>query len=84
MAPFNQHSHCACYKKGQGSDPCILKQDCHVCSVLTTDQVAQLATSSYKFKRTRKRPAPSFLVDPSSDLVLGHVSSDTANMTKST
>ena len=44
-------SFCArCYDKGKGSDPCISKQECAFCNVFISEQLSQLATSSYKSK----------------------------------
>ena len=51
MAAFDSHSFCAqCYNKGKGSDPCITKQECAFCNVLTSEQLTQLATHSDKIK----------------------------------
>ena len=43
-----------CREKGKGSDPCLSKQDCSFCNLLTSDQCAQLATPSYKLKKEKR------------------------------
>ena len=54
----------------------MLKQDCQFCSILTSEQHAQLSTPTYKIKKDKKSnkkassPSP---VDPSSVLVLSQV-----------
>ena len=41
-------------KRGKGSDPCLTKQSCSLCNVLTMyDQRAQIATPSYKVKKEK-------------------------------
>ena len=43
-----------CCDKGQGSDPCVMKQELTLCNALTIDQKTQLATPSYKLKKDKK------------------------------
>ena len=70
-------------RRDKASDPCILKQDCIFCNIFTTDQVAQLATPSYKPKKNRKSEKSdkkmtslSALVDLSEVFALGPVESE--------
>ena len=79
MASFNSHSKCArCHDKGVGEDDCILKKDCAVCKEFTPEQITQLATPTYKERKSREKKvvasslAPT-LVDPAHVSVLGKV-----------
>ena len=79
MASFDGHSKCAhCRDKGVGEDDCVLKKDCAVCKGFTPEQVLQLATPTYRERKSREKkvvafsPAPT-LVDPSHVRVLGKV-----------
>ena len=88
MARFDGHSSCArCRDKGKGKDPCIETpaNDCKFCLALTPEQLAQLATPSYKLKKEKwearkleatpnKDSKDSTLVDPSTVAVIGAVS----------
>ena len=84
MANFDTHSHCArCRDKGKGKEPCVSDPqttNCQICNSLTSDQLQQLATPSYKLKKEKREakltePAPSQdseqLVDPSNVSVIG-------------
>ena len=84
MANFDTHSHCArCRDKGKGKEPCVSDpqtSNCQICNSLTSDQLQQLATPSYKLKKEKREakltePAPSQdseqLVDPSNVSVIG-------------
>ena len=54
LASFDGHSFCARYRdKGKGKDPCIETpaNDCKFCLALMPEQLAQLATPSYKRKK---------------------------------
>ena len=78
MATFNQRSGCACCRvKGQGSDPCVNKQDCESCNMrdsLIADQITQLSTPTNKARKEKKNIAatPS-LVDAGSVWIVGQV-----------
>ena len=79
MASFDSHSKCArCCNKGVGEDDCVLKKDCAVCKGFTPEQIIQLATPTYKERKSREKkvvassPAPT-LVDPAHVSVLGKV-----------
>ena len=53
-ASFDGHTFCAhCRDKSKGKDPCVEtpQSDCKFCIVLTPEQLAQLATPSYKLKK---------------------------------
>ena len=84
MADFDTHFHCArCRDKGKGKEPCVSDpqtSNCQICNSLTSDQLQQLATPSYKLKKEKREakltePPPSQdsdqLVDPSSVSVIG-------------
>ena len=84
MVNFDTHSHCARYRdKGKGKEPCVSDPQttsCQICNSLTSDQLQQLATPSYKLKKEKREakltePAPSQdsdqLVDPSNVSVIG-------------
>ena len=85
MASFDSHSFCArCREKGKGSDPCVLKNDCNSCNILSEDQRLQLSTPSYRLKKEKrdlkksadtpnKDSSSSSLIDPSSVTVVGVV-----------
>ena len=85
MASFDTHSFCArCREKGKGSDPCVLKNDCNSCNILSEDQRLQLSTPSYRLKKEKrdlkksadtpnKDSSSSSLIDPSSVTVVGVV-----------
>ena len=85
MASFDSHSFCAhCREKGKGSDPCVLKNDCNSCNILSEDQRLQLSTPSYRLKKEKrdlkksadtpnKDSSSSSLIDPSSVMVVGVV-----------
>ena len=79
-ASVDQYAHSAqCRDKGQGSDSCVLKQDCQFCSVLMSEQRTWLSTPTYKIKKDKKSEKASSpsLIDPSSVLVLEQVDSGT-------
>ena len=40
--------------KSEASNPCVAKEDCSFCKVLTSDQCAQLATPNYNLRRKNK------------------------------
>ena len=86
MANFDTHSHCArCRDKGKGKEPCVSDpqtSDCQICNSLTSEQLQQLSTPSYKIKKEKREAklsdsSPSQdseqLVDPSSVSVIGVV-----------
>ena len=86
MANFDTHSHCArCRDKGKGKEPCVSDpqtSDCQICNGLTSEQLQQLSTPSYKLKKEKREAkltdsSPSQiseqLVDPSSVSVIGVV-----------
>ena len=86
MANFDTHSHYArCRDKGKGKEPCVSDpqtSDCQICNGLTSDQLQQLSTPSYKLKKEKREAkltdsSPSQiseqLVDPSSVSVIGVV-----------
>ena len=86
MANFDTHSHCArCKDKGKGKEPCVSDpqtSDCQICNSLTSEQLQQLSTPSYKIKKEKREAklpdsTPSQdseqLVDPSSVSVFGVV-----------
>ena len=86
MANFDTHSHCArCRDKGKGKEPCVSDpqtSDCQICNSLTSEQLQQLSTPSYKIKKEKREAklsdaTPSQdseqLVDPSSVSVIGVV-----------
>ena len=56
MASPGQPSYTSarCHDKGQGVDPCILKEECKFYNALTFDQKTQLATLSYKIKKDKR------------------------------
>ena len=73
MASFDKHSRCArCRDKGQGEDLCIKKLPCEYCELLTPEQVFQLATPRYKFRK-EKQMTKETIVDPSSVTVIAQV-----------
>ena len=67
-----------CRDKGVGEDNCVLKKDCPICKSFTPEQVQQLATPTYRERKSKAKkmilssPAPT-LVDPSHVSVLGKV-----------
>ena len=84
MVNFDTHSHCArCRDKGKGKEPCVSDpqtSDCQICNSLTSEQLQQLSTPSYKIKKEKREAklsdsTPSQdseqLVDPSSVSVIG-------------
>ena len=86
MANFDTHSHCArCRDKGKGKEPCVSDpqtSDCQICNSLTSEQLQQLSTPSYKLKKEKREAKLSDsthsqdseqLVDPSSVSVIGVV-----------
>ena len=86
MANFDTHSHCArCRDKGKGKEPCVSDpqtSDCQICNGLTSEQLQQLSTPSYKLKKekceaklTDSSPSQNSeqLVDPSGVSVIGVV-----------
>ena len=82
MASFDGHFKCArCRDKGVGEDACVLKKDCTVCYGFTPEQILQLATPTYRERKSKEKklvsssPAPT-LVDPSHVSVLGKVEGD--------
>ena len=82
MASFDGHFKCArCRDKGVGEDACVLKKDCTVCKGFTPEQILQLATPTYRERKSKEKklvsssPAPT-LVDPSHVSVLGKVEGD--------
>ena len=81
MASFDGHFKCArCRDKGVGEDTCVLK-DCIVCKGFTPEQILQLATPTYRERKSKEKklvsssPAPT-LVDPSHMSMLGKVEGD--------
>ena len=57
MAGFDLHSVCArCRDKKKGQDPCVEKPgaDCTICKALTSEQLSQLSTPSYKNKKEKR------------------------------
>ena len=82
MASFDGHFKCArCRDKGVGEDACVLKKDCLICKGFTPEQILQLATPTYRERKSKEKklvsssPAPTF-VDPSHLSVLGKVEGD--------
>ena len=82
MASFDGHFKCArCRDKGVGEDACVLKKDCTVCKGFTPEQILQLATPTYRERKSKEKklvsssPAPT-LMDPSLVSVLGKVEGD--------
>ena len=82
MASFDGHFKCArCRDKRVGEDACVLKKDCTVCKGFTPEQILQLATPTYRERKSKEKklvsssPAPT-LVDPSHVSVLGKVEGD--------
>ena len=86
MVSFDGHSFCA-HCRDKGKDPRIETpaNDCKFCLALTPEQLAQLATPSYKLKKEKpearkleatpsKDSKNSTLVDPSTFVVIGAVS----------
>ena len=93
MALFDNHKKCVrCHEKGVGGDPCVKKQDCQICKVLTPSQILQLATPTYKARKERgeqkkseaSSDATPTLVDPSDVTLLGRVSTDKPSSVEST
>ena len=79
MASFDGRTFCACCRdKGKGKDPCVEtpQSDCKFCIVLTPEQLAQLATPSYKLKK-EKREAKKLEATPSKDITLVELSTMT-------
>ena len=84
VASFDGHLKCArCWDKGVGEDACMAKKDCPICKAFTPEQVQQLATPTYrerksKYKKTTSAsPAPT-LVDPTHVSVSGKVEGEKA------
>ena len=82
MASFDGHFKCArCRDKGVEEDTCVLKKDCTVCKGFTPEQILQLATPTYKDRKSKEKklvlssPSPT-LMDPSHVSVLGKVEGD--------
>ena len=84
MASFDSHNLCArCREKGKGTDPCINKNDCNSCNLLTEEQRLQLSTPSYRLKKEKRNlkksdtpkqdSSSSSLIDPYSVTVVGAV-----------
>ena len=85
MTGFDTHSfHARCREKCKGPDPCVSKNDCHACNILTEDQRLQLSTPSYRIKKEKreskkqgdtpqKSSDSSSLIDPSIVTVVGAV-----------
>ena len=85
MVSFDGHAFCAlCRDKGKGKVPCVEtpQSECKFCIVLTPEELAQLATPSYKLKKEKREAKKlestpskdSTLVDPSAVAVIGAVS----------
>ena len=84
MVIFDGHLKCArCRDKGVGEDNCVLKKDCPICKAFTPEQIQQLATPTYRDRKTKEKkmvsssPTPT-LVDPSHVSVLGKVEGEKA------
>ena len=82
MASFDGHFKCArCRDNGVGEDACVHKKDCIICKGFTPEQILQLATPTYRERKSKEKklvsssPAPT-LVDPSHVSVLGKVEGD--------
>ena len=82
MASFDGHFKCArCRDKGVGEDACVLKKDCNICKGFTPEQILQLATLTYRERKSKEKklvsssPSPT-LMDPSHVSVLGKVEGD--------
>ena len=69
--------------KGVGEDACVAKKDCPICKAFTPEQVQQLATPTYRERKSKDKktasasPAPT-LVDPTHVSVLGKVEGEKA------
>ena len=77
MAVFDGHLKCTrCRDKRVGDDPCVLKKDCPICKAFTPEQILQLATPTYKYRKNKDTvsvsPTPT-LMDPSQISVLERV-----------
>ena len=79
MASFDGHLKFArCQDKGVGKDACIVKKDCPICKAFTPEQVQQLATPTYRERKSKDKktvsasPAPT-LVESTHVSVLGKV-----------
>ena len=56
MANFDKHFRCArCRDKGHGVDPCVKQLQCEFCKLLAPEQVVQLATPTYKFRKEKQK-----------------------------
>ena len=69
--------------RGVGEDDCMAKKDCSICKAFTPKQVQQLATPTYRKRKSKDKkmvsasPAPT-LVDPTDVSVLGKVEGEKA------
>ena len=85
MASFDSHTFCVrCREKDKGSGPCVSKNGCNSCNILSEDQRLQLSTPSYRLKKEKgdlkkstdtpkQDSSSSSLIDPSSVTVVGVV-----------
>ena len=76
MAAFDQHQRCSrCREAKKGQDLCVLGEPCHLCDVLTPEQVKQLATPKYRERKEKAKASATSTstvdVDPSLVTVLG-------------
>ena len=54
-ASFDGQSFCACCReKGKGSDPCVSRNDCNSCNILTEEQRLQVSTPNYRLKKEKR------------------------------
>ena len=71
MAGYDKHKVCArCRDKKKGEDPCVGKQPCPSCDILTEEQKLKPATPSYQKKKEKRElknmeESSSALVHPS-------------------
>ena len=79
-AQFDGHLKCTrCRDKGVGDDPCVFKKDCPIYRAFTTEQIQQLATSTYRTRKEKEQKTVSAspvsatptLMDPSQVTVMG-------------
>ena len=71
MASFDGHFKCArCRDKGVGEDACVLKKDCTVCKGFTPEHILQLATPTYRERKSKEKKL--VLSSPAPTLVLIH------------
>ena len=93
MASFDKQGHCVrCRDKLKGTDPCVNKENCPHCNILTAEQKLQLSMPSYQKKKEKGEQKTGLsdkpvkadkneefgetLVDPSLVSVIGPTTSD--------